>query len=291
MATLTGNAINTSYTGLIKTTDNAGLTGTEKAITDGVGTPSTLSLGTTSASFTGDLDLSGATVTGLPPGGVSSVVAGTNVTVDNADPANPIVSATSAAGLVNGTGTNSMKSADSLTSNGTLCSGEAAIALGNGAIGNQDFGISIGSFTSSAPFAMVMGSFAEANGLYSVALGPSAKTNGATDGSIAIGQASETIWTDGSGAGAICLGRSSKTRMTGQISIGDAAECAATAAAGAVALGAGVTASTADTVTIKKLQMLDYATLDYADDTAAAAAGIPLGGVYHTSGALKIRIA
>ena len=79
--------------------------------------------------------------------------------------------------------------------------------------------------------------------------------------------------------------------MTGQISIGDAAECAATAAVGAVALGAGVTASTADTVSIKKLQMLDYATLDYADDTAAAAAGIPLGGVYHTSGALKIRIA
>lgn len=292
MATLTGNAINTSYQGLIKTTDNAGLTGTEKVITDGVGTASTLSLGTTSASFTGDLDLSAATVTGLPPGGVSSVVAGTNVTVDNTDPANPIVSATGeAAGLVAGTGLNSMKSADSLTTGGTLASGQAAIALGNGAIGNQDFGISIGSFTSSAPFAMVMGSFAEANGLYSVALGPSAKTNAATDGSIAIGQASETILTDGSGAGAICLGRSAKTRMTDQISIGDEAECAATAAEGAVALGAGVLAATANTVTIKKLQMLDYATLDYADDTAAAAGGIPLGGVYHTAGALKIRIA
>ena len=31
--------------------------------------------------------------------------------------------------------------------------------------------------------------------------------------------------------------------------------------------------------------------MNYADDTAAAAGGIPLGGVYHTSGALKIRIA
>jgi len=28
----------------------------------------------------------------------------------------------------------------------------------------------------------------------------------------------------------------------------------------------------------------------YADDAAAATGGIPLGGVYHTSGALKIRI-
>ena len=36
--------------------------------------------------------------------------------------------------------------------------------------------------------------------------------------------------------------------------------------------------------------MLDYATLNFADDTAAAAGGIPLGGVYHTAGALKIRI-
>jgi hypothetical protein len=291
MATLTGNAINTSYTGLIKTTDNAGLTGTEKAITDGVGTPSTLSLGTTSASFTGDLDLSGATVTGLPPGGVSSVVAGTNVTVDNTDPANPIVSASSAAGLVAGTGLNSMKSADSLTSNPALGGGEAAIALGNGAIGNQDFGIAIGSFTSAAPFGMVVGSFAESNALYGVALGPSARTGGGADGSIAIGQASETIWTNGSGEGAICLGRSTKTRLTDQISIGDGAECAGTDAAGAVALGAGVFAETPDTVTIKKLQMLDYASLNFADDTAAAANGIPLGGVYHTSGTLKIRIA
>jgi len=37
--------------------------------------------------------------------------------------------------------------------------------------------------------------------------------------------------------------------------------------------------------------MLDYATLNYADDAAAATGGIPLGGVYHTAGALKIRIA
>ena len=59
---------------------------------------------------------------------------------------------------------------------------------------------------------------------------------------------------------------------------------------GAAAIGNNLTAATEDTLTIHKLQMVDYATLDYIDDIAAAAAGIPLGGVYHTSGILKIRI-
>jgi hypothetical protein len=41
---------------------------------------------------------------------------------------------------------------------------------------------------------------------------------------------------------------------------------------------------------INKVVLRDYTNLDFADDTAAAAGGIVLGGVYHTSGALKIRI-
>ena len=36
--------------------------------------------------------------------------------------------------------------------------------------------------------------------------------------------------------------------------------------------------------------MPETVTADFADDTAAAAAGIPVGGIYHTSGTLKIRI-
>ena len=93
MSTLFDKQIDLTYQGLIKTEANTNLSATEQNITDGSGTQSTLSLGTTSASFTGALDLTAATVTGLPPSGVSSVVAGTNVTVDNTDPANPIVSA------------------------------------------------------------------------------------------------------------------------------------------------------------------------------------------------------
>jgi hypothetical protein len=41
---------------------------------------------------------------------------------------------------------------------------------------------------------------------------------------------------------------------------------------------------------INKVVLRDYTNLDYADDAAAAAGGIVLGGVYHTSGALKIRV-
>lgn len=69
MATLTSNQIDLTYQGLIKTDDNAALGVTEKVITDGVGTASTLKLGTGSASFTGDLNLTDATVIGLPSGG------------------------------------------------------------------------------------------------------------------------------------------------------------------------------------------------------------------------------
>ena len=66
MATLNGKQINNTYSGLLKTNDEAALGATEKAIQDGEGNNSTLSMGTGSASFTGTLDLSGATVTGLP---------------------------------------------------------------------------------------------------------------------------------------------------------------------------------------------------------------------------------
>ena len=87
---------------------------------------------------------------------------------------------------------------------------------------------------------------------------------------------------------AIAVGKEADATAVGAIAIGKLAQATGI---GSVAIGDGVNASTADTVTVNKLQMLDYPTLDFADDAAAATGGIPLGGVYHTSGALKIRIA
>ena len=72
MASLQGNEIRLTYPGLLKTTGNVALTAAEQVITDGLGNESTLSMGTSTASFTGTLDLSGATVTGLPtPSGLA----------------------------------------------------------------------------------------------------------------------------------------------------------------------------------------------------------------------------
>ena len=68
MATLTNQQINNTYESLIKIGDNGALGIIEKELSDGLGNSTTLKLGTTSASFIGDLDLTGAIVTGLTAG-------------------------------------------------------------------------------------------------------------------------------------------------------------------------------------------------------------------------------
>jgi|688.fasta_scaffold10679_10 hypothetical protein len=59
----------------------------------------------------------------------------------------------------------------------------------------------------------------------------------------------------------------------------------------AIMLGcSGRTSTTSVATFVENLVVFKYASLDYADDTAAAAGGVVLGQVYHTSGTLKIRI-
>jgi hypothetical protein len=301
MATLFDQQIDQTYQGLIKTTDNGVLGAVEKEITDGLGNTSTLKLGTTSASFTGDLDLTGATVTGIPASGVQSVVAGTNITIDDTDPANPIVNATGGgAGLVNGTVADSIKSADSLTTIPSTSTATNAIAIGNGADATQTKNIVLGTGNAGSSTMIVIGDatgpeYAET----SIAIGNNMPTDLAFRGnSVSVGHGvypsqngvyigNNSNHTAGGNTHCVAVGFSATTSANQTISLG---ANTLTTANDSVAIGYGVTASTANTVTIKKLQMLDYATLDYADDAAAATGGIPLGGVYHTSGALKIRI-
>ena len=52
----------------------------------------------------------------------------------------------------------------------------------------------------------------------------------------------------------------------------------------------GVTVGDSATVTVYDFVISNYASLDYGDDTAAAGGGVPLGGVYHTAGTIKIRL-
>ena len=227
MATLTGNQIDQSYSGLIKTTDNAAIGATEKEITDGVGTASTLKLGTTSASFTGTLDLTGATVTGLPDvdttytiGSVQdganadikltdsnavvtkvTLIAGTNITLSNSGNDLTIDAAATPAGLVNGTGTDSLKQADTLTTKAANASGPQAIAIGNGANATGNQAVTIGNYSEATNVGCAsIGEYASATGLYSSAWGRTAAASG--DGAVAFGQQ-----TQANQAGAVAIGR------------------------------------------------------------------------------------
>ena len=338
--TLTNQQINNTYQGLIKLGQSAAISATEDVLSDGLGNDSTLSLGTTSASFTGTLDLSGATVTGI-----------------------------SAGGLVSGSAALSMQSAATLTTTPANASGVAAIALGNGARAEQSNTIALGNSaealagesivigvncqTSSGP-AFVLGRNSAANGSVPVAIGNSAQVNAdqsigisgenctvtagssrsvvlgrqarsEAQGSIAIGNfarvtsggtnsicmsSSALVQSDVSGSNALVLTPGEYGGQTTQahavilgsrtlsgsavqseagVAIGRDAQVNASAE-GAVAIGSGVVAETMNTTTVAFFQIANYGSMNYADDTAAATGGIPLGGVYHTAGALKIRI-
>ena len=180
---LTGNTISSSYQGLLKSGDNGALTATEKPITDGLANASTLSLGTSSASFTGTLDLSGATVTGLPAG---------------------------AAGLESGSGADSMQSAASLTTVAANAAQPDSIALGDGAqtpgtlgtggvaigagscIGNYD-GVALGLNAKAGTNGTVIGAGACSIGNQSISVGISACS---TSAAVAIGRLSHALATD-----------------------------------------------------------------------------------------------
>jgi len=71
MAQLTGNPIQSSYLGLLKTTDNAAIGATEKQMTDGAGNNVPMTIGTAGVSFTGGADFTAATVTGISAGGAA----------------------------------------------------------------------------------------------------------------------------------------------------------------------------------------------------------------------------
>ena len=255
MATLTGTKIKDTYPGLIKTDDNAIVGATEKQLTDGEGNAIPMSVGTAGILFTGDADFTGANVTGLPE-----------------------------AGLVSGTGNNSMKSADSLTSTPAVASGNCSIAIGNGACATGDCSVAYGrSAISTGCRSIALGSGARATGVVSLAIGDN--TEALANGSISIGRAiqkpsaavrSITIAAPDSafnwgskqkGARAIQIGITdsgnrfaddsvavgdlSWNSQDGAVAIGSSARGCAT---NAVALGRCVTAAKADTVTVKELE-------------------------------------
>ena len=280
--TLTNEQIDLTYEGLIKMNDNAGVTAVLKPLSDGIGTNLPFEVSTTGVNFTG-------TVTGLPVAAPS--------------------------GLVSGTGTDSMRSGDSLTTIAATASGADSIALGDQSAASGADSIAIGNYAVAATSKNIAIGTGRADQADTIIIGDAVGSS-ASSSCIAIGNNYPTVLsyrnnsvcigngiypsnsgvyigngsnhTLGGASDSIAIGTDSTTSAAQSISIGSDSVSTATQS---VALGYGVTAATANTVTLKKLQMLDYATLSFADDAAAATGGIPLGGVYHTAGALKIRIA
>jgi hypothetical protein len=166
--------------------------------------------------------------------------------------------------------------------------GQRSIAIGNNTINDGTNSTSIG-----------YRARAIGNGGINIGGGTFAITYAVTDG-IAIGNEARQV---GDAVGHVCLGAFSEVHEPYGIALGDSSKVdsdsnegiaigyeATSSASKAVAIGSGVTASVADYTTTKNLQLTNYAALDFADDTAAANGGVPLGGIYHTAGSLKIRI-
>lgn len=265
MAQLTGNQIDQSYLGLIKTVDNAALDPTTaKQLTDGGGNNLPISASQAGVVYTGTQDFTGATVTGA--GG--------------------------AAGLVVGTGTDSIKSAASLTTTPATATGTNSIAIGEGADATNSGTTAVGKGTAASGFfSTAYGQGATASGVGSMGLGNGSKATGSN--SVAIGNSAGYI----TGVNTESIGIGSEAGYNGgteSVSIGKNASGTAT---GAVALGADVTGAIANTVSVKALETQTDGGISikgdgtnagklklYCED-AGGAHNITLEGPAHTGGA------
>jgi len=232
MATLTGNQIDQSYLGLLKTTDNAAISATSKVLTDGAGNALTLSASTVGMEFTGTIDFTGATVLGV--GG--------------------------AAGLISGAGPDSMVSAASLTANPASAGNTRDIAIGDGCITNggsdnimiggagqaSDQSIAIGVSSVAINTSIALHANARATGSRCVSIGRATDVSG--EQSVGIGGEGSTV--SGSFAVGVGSGISITANNSGGFGNGTAAN-----QPGAFAIGNGVNAQKANTVSIQELEV------------------------------------
>ena len=196
MATLTGQSIDTSYQGLLKTTDNGAITATAKALTDGLGNATNIEISNTATNFvSGTVDFTGSTVSGLPGG---------------------------AAGLENGTGADSLQSAAALTTNAADAAAATTIALGDGASASSASNIAIGENANASGadnFArsnIAIGKNSTASDERCIAIGLNVNATGARG--IAIGEDSLA-----SGGGSVAIGQNADATNTNTVSIGTGA--------------------------------------------------------------------
>ena len=231
MSTLTGQEINASYEGLLKTLDNAAINGTNRVITDGVGNSLPLEASTTTIKFTGNADFTSATVTGITSGGLTA-----------------------------GSGNDSMESSDALTTVAAIASGAESIALGDSSVATGDSNVGIGkSANAGGSYSTAIGRQASVTQAQGTAVGFGAQVTGSAG--VALGRIARAFDTDAIGIGntatannlrSISIGSSSATSSDDAISIG---AFSSTTASGAIALGNQVTGAIADTLSVKAIEL------------------------------------
>ncbi len=275
MATLTGQQIDGSYQGLIKTTDNGAISGTAKAVTDGLGNATNIEISNTSTNFvSGTVDFTGSTVSGLPSGGAAGLESGTGTdsmqsaaalttTAADASGTNSIALGEGATASAEG----SVAIGESTTADGTDCvaigrganSNSESIAIGDGSTNAVQRSIAIGRSATANQNGIAIGNHAENTGVRSISLASCAintQTNAAND-SVMIVPGAYGTRVNAAADGSITIGgaNSDLTRQTANAANGIAIGFDTISdASGAVALGEGVTASTADTVSVKALE-------------------------------------
>ncbi len=131
MATpLTGSSVASTYTGLLKTSDNASLTGSLRSISDGGGTDSALQLSTTAANIVGTLNVTGATglASSLAVSGLATIGSTLGVTgATNLSSTLTVTGATTLSSTLAVTGATNLSSTLAVTSNISTSAGNLSV--------------------------------------------------------------------------------------------------------------------------------------------------------------------
>jgi len=131
MATpLTGSSVAATYIGLLKTSDNASLTGSLRSISDGGGTDSALQLSTTAANIVGTLNVTGATglASSLAVSGLATIGSTLGVTgATNLSSTLTVTGATTLSSTLAVTGAANLSSTLSVTSNISTSAGNLSV--------------------------------------------------------------------------------------------------------------------------------------------------------------------
>ena len=122
----------------------------------------------------------------------------------------------------------------------------------------------------------------------SIAIGLVSNMYANCNDSVAIGRSAQVGTLTTGSTNSVAIGRDAKATQGGNATAVGYNSLAQ--ASNATAIGANAIAANANWTATPQLELTNYATLNFADDAAAATGGVPLGGIYHNAGALRIRI-